>query len=90
MANQPDAAGEWGVILKCKFKPYDVEKSIYSSSMQVANSPLSFAQYIYDALRPGDVPENLTKLYKEALFGSNPKVKARIVSRMYSIGRLVR
>ena len=91
MANQADnEAGEWGVILKCKYKPYDVERSIYTESMQSANCPLMFAQFIYEALRPGDVPDNLAKLYKEAIFGDNKKVKARIVSRMYSIGQIVR
>ena len=81
---------DWAVILKCKFKPFDVEKSIYADSMQIANCPMMFAQYICDGLRPGDVPENLRKLYQEAVYGTNEKVKSRIVSRMYSIGQRVR
>ena len=70
----------WGQILKGKYKPFDVEKSIYTNSQRLANSPLMFAQYICDALRPGDVPENLVKLYREAVYGTNERVKSRIVS----------
>ena len=81
---------EWGQILKSRFRAFDVEKSIYIASQKVANGPLMFAQYIYDALRPGDVPDNLRNLYREALFGTNQKVRARIISRIYSIGRIVR
>ena len=81
---------EWGQSLKSKYRPFDVETSIYTESFNVANGPLMFAQYICDALRPGDVPDNLKKLYTEAVYGSNPKVRARIVSHMYSIGRIVR
>ena len=86
----PSVSDDWGVILKCKFRPYDVELSIYTESQSVANGPLMFAQFICDALRPGDVPENLIKLYKEAVYGTHEKVKSRIVSRMYSIGQRVR
>ena len=81
---------EWDQILKNRFRAYDVEKSIYIESQKVANGPMMFAQNIYDALRPGDVPDNLKNLYKEALYGNNSKVKARIISRMYSIGWIVR
>ena len=87
-ANQE--ASEWGQILKNRFRAFDVEKSIYIDSQKVANGPLMFAQYIYDALRPGDVPDNLKNLYREALYGTNQKVRARIISRIYSIGRIVR
>ena len=81
---------EWGVVLKGKYKLFDVERSIYTDSQRVANGPLMFAQFICDALRPGDVPDNLRKLYVEAVYGTNEKVKSRIISRMYSIGRIVR
>ena len=85
-----DDAGGWAEILKGKYKPFDVEKSIYIQSQRLANSPLMFAQYIIDGLRPGDVPENFMKLYREAVYGTNPKVKSRIISRIYNIGRIVR
>ena len=83
-------ADDWGQILKAKYKPFEVERSIYIDSQKLANGPMMFAQYICDGLRPGDVPDNLRKIYREAVYGTNEKVKARIVSRIYSIGRLVR
>ena len=89
MAKNDEVSG-WDQILKCKFKPFDVEKSIYTQSQTTANGPLMFARFICDGLRPGDVPENLMKLYREAVYGTDPKVKARIVSRMYTLGQKVR
>ena len=76
--------------MKSKFKPYNVEKSIYIQSQRVANGPLMFAQYICEALHPGDVPNDLHKLYKETIYGTNAKVKSRIINHIYSIGQKVR
>ena len=90
MAEAQNTGSEWDQVLKGKYKAFNVEKSIYIDSQSVANGPLMFAQYIYDDLRPGDVPDNLRKLYQEAVYGSNSKVRARIISRIYSIGRIVR
>ena len=83
-------SNEWAVVLKAKFKAFEIEKSIYRDSQKIASGPLMFAQYICDGLLPGDVPENLRKLYHEAVHGTNAKVKQRIISRIYSIGRIVR
>ena len=79
----------WDEILNCRYRLFEIEKSIYTDSQTVANGPLMFAQYISDGLRKGDVPEKLA-MYKEAVYGKNPKVKAQIISRIYSLGRLVR
>ena len=85
-----DSISEWDQVLRGKYKIFDVEKSIYTDNQKVCNGPLMFAQYISDGLRQGDVPENLRKLYKEAAYGSNERVKSRIITRVYSVGRLVR
>ena len=85
-----DNSSDWDEILRCKFKPFDIEKSIYTDSQTVANGPNMFAQFICDGLRPGDVPDNLRKLYREAVYGTNAKVKSRIISRIYRIGGIVR
>ena len=61
-----------------------------SDSVKRVNSPDGRAKIICDALREGDVPENLKKLYVEAVHGKNETVKARILGRMYFIGRSVR
>ena len=68
----------WEKILQSKFKAYDIEKSIYSENRNKANTPEMYAKYICDSLREGDVPDNLRKLYEEAVYGSDPKVKLHI------------
>ena len=85
-----DSNNDWQQILKGKWKPFDVEKSLYVDSENKANSVEEKAKIICDGLREGDVPENLKKIYMEAIYGSNEKVKSRVISRVYFIGRTVR
>ena len=66
---------EWDEILKGKWKAYDVEKSLYIESVKKTSAPDERAKFICDNLRLGDVPENLKKLYNEAVYGSDAKVK---------------
>ena len=80
----------WKEILKQKFKAYDVEKSIYIASRNKSNNPEVYAKMICDSLRDGDVPDNLRKMYREAVYGDDKDVKARIHRCMYSIGNRVR
>ena len=47
-------------------------------------------KFICDGLREGDVPDNLKKLYVEAVYGTNAKVKNRIIKRIYAIGQKTR
>ena len=77
---------EWDAILNDKFKVYPVEESIYIDSVHRANGPEMFAKFICDQICPGDVPENLQRLYREAVYGTDAKVKNRIKKRMYLIG----
>ena len=65
-------------ILKKKFKPYPVEKTVYVNTKSKGNNPELYAKYICDALRDGDVPDDLIKLYREAVYGKDAKVKERI------------
>ena len=80
------SVSEWEKILQGKFKVYDVEKSLYTENRNKANSPEILAKFICDHLRPGDVPDNLKRLYHEAVYGSDKKVKQCIIKRIYSIG----
>ena len=80
----------WEHILRGKFKAFDVEKSIYSEHRNKANTPEMYAKFICDPLRDGDVPDDLRKLYQEAVYGTDPKVKARICRRVYAIGEKCR
>ena len=80
----------WEQILKGKFKAFDVEKSIYSENRNKANTPEMYAKFICDTLRDGDVPDDLKKMYHEAVYGTDPKVKARIRRRVYALGEKCR
>ena len=73
-------------IMQSKFKFYDVERSIYLENRNKVNAPEDFAKLICDGFRPGDVPENLQKLYREAVYGTDKRVKRRIIKRVYAIG----
>ena len=80
----------WESVLKSKFKAFDVEKSLYSQNRSKANTPEMYAKYICDGLRDGDVPDNLRKMYTEAVYGTDAKVKKRIFKRIYAIGQKTR
>ena len=81
---------QWDVLLNQKYRIYQVEESVYVNSSQKANGPEMYAKFICDALRKGDVPESLQRLYEEAVYGTEERVKLRIRNRMYLIGRHVR
>ena len=84
------ATSGWEKLLQAKYHFYDVEKAIYVENRNKANSVDMFAKSICDKLRPGDVPDNLQKLYNEAVYRTDPKVKSRIHKRVYGIGTRVR
>ena len=81
---------EWAVILKGRYKPCESEKAIYVRTMARANQPEIYAKYICDGLKEADVPDNLLKMYREAVYGNNQKVKERIHKRMYFLGEKTR
>ena len=80
----------WKDMLAQKFKVYHIEQKVYIESSQKANGPEMFAKFICDAIQPGDVPDALKRLYREAVYGTNEKVKSQICNRMYLICRHVR
>ena len=55
-----------------------------------ANQPEIYAKYICDSICDGDVPNDLHKLYKEAVYGTNETVKKRILKRMYFISSKIK
>ena len=81
-----EATSPFEYLLKKKFKAFEVEKSVYLNTKSKGNQPELYAKYICDSIREGDVPEDLHKLYREAVYGSDVKVKERIMKRMYFIG----
>ena len=51
-----------------------------------ANQPEVCAKYICNALWQGDVADDLLKMYREAVYGCDKKVKECIMKRMYFVG----
>ena len=85
-----EATSKFEAILKKKFKPYPIEKSVYVNTKAKGNNPVLYAKYICDALRDGDVPDDLLKLYREAVYGKDQKVKERIHKHMYFLASKTR
>ena len=85
-----DEPSPFDPILKMKFKPYDVEKSVYLHTKSKGNNPYLYAKYICDSLKDGDVPKELMKLYREAVYGNDKKVKERIYKWMYFLSTKVK
>ena len=76
------------LLLKGKYPSYKIEIDTYLDSLDIATSSDISAAKIYDAIRDlAEVNKNLKKLYREALFGSNKDVKARIKSRISNFRR---
>ena len=86
MAEGTSNTNDWDAIRRQRFSVYDVEKSVYMNTKAKDNQPEVYAKYICDAIRDGDVPENLRKMYREAVYGTNLKVRKRILKRTYFIG----
>ena len=85
------ASGEdWNEILRGRYEIYDVEVSVYIDVCSEGGTYETISRAILEGLRPGDVPKNLYKLYKEAVFGTNLNVHHKIKNRIYHIGRKLR
>ena len=74
---------DWDTILKGKYCLYKVEIDAYLESLEIATSTeISAAKIHYAICDDKNVNENLRLLYKEAVFGTNKEMKARIKSRI--------
>ena len=82
------ATPDWDSVLKGKYVSYNVEINAYLESLEIATSSDISMQKIYFAIRnEPSVHENLKAMYKEALFGKNKEVKARIKNRISNFRR---
>ena len=80
----------WPQILKERFAVYDIEQTLYKRYMSFLATPRAFAQALCDAIKPTEVPYNLHRLYREAVYGNDPKVRAQIFNLMNTIHRSIR
>ena len=73
---------DWELFLSQRFKVYQAEEYILINSIESSQCNLNYAKLICDSLRNGDVPHALRMLYREAVYGTNQKVKEVIKNRM--------
>ena len=85
-----DTSTNWDSICKQRLGTCEIEKVIYINTKAKANQPEIYAKYICDSLREGDVPDDLAKLYREGVYGTNETVKKRILKRMYFISNKIK
>ena len=79
---------DWKLLLKAKYSSYKVEVQTYLDTLEIVTSSMISASKIYDAIKDvSDINENLKKLYKEALFGNDTEVRARIKNRITNFQR---
>ena len=81
---------DWNEILRCHYQIFNIEASIYIDVCSEGGNYKDVAKRIVETLCPGDVPNNLLKLYHEAVVGKNKKVAAKIQNCVYHIGRSLR
>ena len=80
----------WPQILKERFAVYNIEQTLYKRYMSFLTTPRAFAQALCDAIKPTEVLYNLRRLYREAVYSNDPKVRARIFNRMNTIHQSIR
>ena len=81
-------ATDWKLLLKGKYPSYKIEVETFLDNLEIGTSSEIFARKIYDVIKDlPEINENLQKLYKEALFGTNKEVKSRIKNRMSNFQR---
>ena len=67
---------DWQQVLKERFAVYDIEQALYKCYVGTLSTLRSFAQAICDNIEATEVPFNLRRLYCEAVYGNDPKVRA--------------
>ena len=84
-------AFDWEPLLAERYPTFAIEEEAFLASLKYCNSTDVSAETIYWALKDlRHIPPNLKRLYKEAVYGFNEKVKRRIKNRVANIRRLVR
>ena len=79
----------WAALLAKSYKIIDLETEVYRTKQRCANGNEMFAKYICDAMKEGEVNDNLRQLYNEAVYGTDEFVRARILKRIYSVRQKV-
>ena len=82
---------DWNKILEGRYPSYKVEVLAFLDSLDISSSNEISAENVYEAIKDDpNVLDNLKLIYKEALYGTNKKAKARISNRMANFKRGLR
>ena len=89
MASETSKNPLWAALLAKSYKVIPLEMQVYKAKQKSANGNEMFAKYICDAMKEGEVNDDLRQLYIEGVYGSDEYVKARILKRMYTVRQKV-
>ena len=82
------APTDWKKLCDARYPSYKVEVSAFLDSLEISSSTEISMQKIYYAIRDdNNVCSDLKLLYKEAIFGNEKLVKARIKNRIGNFRR---
>ena len=79
---------DWKKLCDGRYPSYKVEVTAFLDSLEISSSTDVSMQKIYYAIRDdSNVCDDLKSLYREAIFGSEKMVKARIKNRIGNFRR---
>ena len=82
---------DWESILRERYAMFKIEENAFLESLKICNSTEVSAEKIYLTIKDDeDIPRNLRLMYKEAVYGSNDKVRNRIRNRIGNLRRNLR
>ena len=82
---------DWESILRERYATFKVEENAFLESLKICNSTEVSAEKIYLTIKDdADIPRNLKLMYREAVYGSDEKVRNRIRNRVGNIRRNLR
>ena len=81
----------WVELLDGQYPSYKIEVTAFLDSLDISSSTDVAMDYIYQQIQNDiNVSDNLKLLYRETVFGSNPRVKARIKNRVSHFHRALK
>ena len=89
MSQQPVSDPFWASLLSKPYKITALEKRVYLDRQEDATCNEMYAKFICDEMKARNLCNNLYKLYDEAVYGSDPDVKRRMIHRIYTVRQKV-
>ena len=89
MAQETSSDPFWASLLAKPYKITEIEKRVYVERQQDGTCNEMFAKFISDEMEKLSITNNLSKLYQEAVYGSDMAVRKRMISRIYTVRQKV-